>query len=81
MIPPSVRRIEDYAFAGCLQLAIVDLGKGLEEIRKRAFRDTPQGHHPVGGGGVSVPRRRLVEAGEGNNGGGDGGWEGVSYFF
>ncbi len=37
-VHPSLRRIEDWAFCDCLQLAIVDLGKGLEEIGKGEFR-------------------------------------------
>jgi hypothetical protein len=28
-----------------------------------------------------VQRRRLVVAGEGGKGGGDGGWESISYFY
>ncbi len=31
-VHPSVRVVKDWAFCECLQLAIVDLGNGLEEI-------------------------------------------------
>jgi hypothetical protein len=36
-VHPSVRRIKAWAFVGCLQLAIVILGKGVEEIRACEF--------------------------------------------
>jgi hypothetical protein len=36
-VHPSVRRIVNEAFAGCLQLTIVILGEGLEEIGRWAF--------------------------------------------
>ncbi len=36
-VNPSIRRINDDAFMYCSQLAIVTLGKWLEEIRERAF--------------------------------------------
>ena len=36
-VHPSVRRIVNEAFAGCLQLTIVILGEGLKEIGRWAF--------------------------------------------
>jgi hypothetical protein len=37
VIPPSIRAIEERAFYGCSELAIVILGEGLKEIGEAAF--------------------------------------------
>ncbi len=47
MIPLAVKAIEQDAFQGCLQLTIVNLGEGLEEIGRGAFQSCMSLHEIV----------------------------------